>query len=177
MSRRKWVFSLWLVAVFVMLGICGCPAPSPTLSVAVTANPTSGNPPLTVLATATPSGGTAPYFYLWTSAPGGAIAKPNEASTNVVFATAGTYTITCTITDSVGQVASASAQVNVATPIVGDPVAGLTLWNQRCVGCHPIKALVQPNLVVSDLGTLSPAMNGIILTDQQVADIKAYLAQ
>ncbi len=175
MSARNW--TVGLAVAIIGLSIVGCPAPTPTPSVTVTVNPTSGNPPLTVLATTTPSGGTAPYTYLWTSAPGGAIVKPTEASTNIVFATAGTYTVTCTITDAMSQIASASAQVTVSAAIVGDPVAGLNLFNQRCIGCHPFAATLNANLVVNDLGTVNAAMTGIVLTDQEVADVKAFLSQ
>jgi hypothetical protein len=163
--------------VIIGLSIVGCPPVTTPLSVVVVAIPTSGTAPLTVLATATPAGGTAPYTFSWTSAPGGAIAKPTEASTNVLFATAGTYTITCTVTDSAGQTASGSAQVTVSAPITGNAANGLTIFNARCIGCHPVAATLQPNLVVNDLGTINAAMAGITLTDQEVADLKAFLSQ
>jgi hypothetical protein len=111
--------TLALLLLAVPLGIMAlgttCPPPPPALSVGVTANPTSGSPPLVVLATATPTGGTTPYTFSWTSAPGGLIGAPTSSSTNVTFAIAGTYTVTCTVTDSASQTASNSAQVVVST--------------------------------------------------------------
>jgi PKD repeat protein len=113
---RRQMLVLVLVGLPVAMMALGttCPPPPPALSVAVTANPTSGSPPLTVLATATPTGGTTPYTFAWTSAPGGLIGAPTSSSTNVTFAIAGTYTVTCTVTDSAGQTATNSAQVVVS---------------------------------------------------------------
>ncbi len=62
--------------------------------------------------------------------------------------------------------------------LVGDPVAGEELYNTTCSQCHTL-AFLQANsgLIISDLGTLNPAMAGIILTDQQIADLEAFLAK
>lgn len=115
-SLSAWT-SLFTAALFVALLGAGCPTPTPppALSAAVTVSPTSGNPPLAVLATATPSGGVAPYTFQWTSVPGGLIAVPTSASTNITYAIVGTYTVTCTITDSAAQTATGSALITVGT--------------------------------------------------------------
>jgi mono/diheme cytochrome c family protein len=65
-----------------------------------------------------------------------------------------------------------------ATPtgLTGDPTVGLTLFETECIGCHPTSAGLNPNAVTNNLGTVNPAMIGITLTDQQVADVQAYLA-
>jgi mono/diheme cytochrome c family protein len=130
-----------------------------------------------VTTTATPSGGVAPYTYLWTSQPGGVIAKPLQGSTNILFATANTYTVTCTVTDSAGATASGSVQITVAAAPTGDPAAGQALYNQQCIGCHPSAAALKPtaNLITNNMGSLSPAMSSITLTNQQVLDLQAYL--
>jgi len=59
----------------------------------------------------------------------------------------------------------------------GDPAAGQALYSQRCAGCHPSPAAIAgaASLITNDMGTISPAMTGITLTAQQVADLKAYL--
>ena len=58
----------------------------------------------------------------------------------------------------------------------GDAAAGQALFNARCIGCHPNPADVSANAATNDLGTLSPAMSGILLSDQEVANVKAFLA-
>jgi len=116
MSSIRWIPVLSMIAVVVGLSMDGCAPVVPELSVAVTADPTTGTVPLNVVATAAANGGVAPYIYVWTSAPGGLIAKPLQSSTNVAFAVTGTYTVTCTVTDSSGQTASGQATVTV-TPV------------------------------------------------------------
>jgi mono/diheme cytochrome c family protein len=58
----------------------------------------------------------------------------------------------------------------------GDTAAGEALFNARCIGCHPNPADVSATAVVNDLGTINPAMTGVTLTDQEAADVKAYLS-
>ncbi len=59
----------------------------------------------------------------------------------------------------------------------GDAAAGQTLFSQECSGCHTAAALAPArSRITNDLGTINAAMNGITLTDQQVADLQAYLA-
>jgi hypothetical protein len=175
MPSMKWILLLSVIAAIVGLSVQGCAPAAPELLVEVTADPATGTVPVTTVATATVSGGTAPYIYLWTSAPGGVIAKPLQSSTNILFAVTGTYTVTCTVTDSAGQIKSASATVTV-TP-VGDPVAGAALFAAQCIGCHPSAAALKPQAsqITNNMGSIDPAMSSITLTDQQVADLKAYL--
>ncbi len=175
MSSIRWILMLSVIAAIGGLGVQGCAPVVPELAVEVAANPATGTAPLTSVATATVSGGVAPYIYLWTSAPGGVIAKPLQASTNIVFAIAGTYTVTCTVTDSAGTIKSASATVTVEA--AGDAAAGQALFTQTCIGCHPSPAALKPaaNQITNNMGSINPAMNGITLTDQQVADLQAYL--
>jgi PKD repeat protein len=175
MSSIRWILVLSVIAVVGGLGIHGCAPTVPELLVEVTANPTTGTVPVTTVATATISGGVAPYGHLWTSAPGGLIAAPLQASTNIVFPIAGTYTVTCTVTDSTGTIKSGSVTVHVLP--VGSAAEGQTLFNQQCIGCHPSAVALKPNAdqITNNMGSINPAMNAITLTDQQVADLQAYL--
>ncbi len=176
MSSKMWILMLSVTAALVGLSGAVCIPVVPGLTVEVTADPATGTAPLTTVATATVSGGTAPYLYLWTSAPGGVIAKPLQASTNIVFAVAGTYTVTCTVTDSAGQIVQDSVTVTVESG-GGNVAAGLALFNQDCIGCHPSAVALKAgaDLITNDLGSINPAMNSITLTDQQVLDLQAYL--
>jgi mono/diheme cytochrome c family protein len=60
----------------------------------------------------------------------------------------------------------------------GNATAGQTLYTQSCVACHPSAATIAgfANLITTDMGTVSPAMTGLTLTAQQIADLQAYLA-
>jgi mono/diheme cytochrome c family protein len=70
------------------------------------------------------------------------------------------------------------SQVGCSPPPVtgGDSTAGQQDYSQLCTGCHTA-ASVRGNAsrVTNNMGTVDSAMNGITLTDQQVADIQAYL--
>jgi hypothetical protein len=59
----------------------------------------------------------------------------------------------------------------------GDATAGAALFELVCARCHAA-VLLKPiaNLIVPDLGALSPAMSGITLTGQEIADLRAFLA-
>ena len=178
MSSTRRMLVLSVIATLVGLGAQSCAPVVPALSADVTADPVTGTVPMTTVATATATGGVAPYLYLWTSAPGGVIAAPLQSSTNIVFAIPGEYTVTCRITDSAGQVATDSVTVTVAAPpIVGDAATGLALWEAQCIVCHPSAVDFAPSAdnITNDLGPLDPQMTGITLTDQEVADLQAYL--
>jgi mono/diheme cytochrome c family protein len=65
----------------------------------------------------------------------------------------------------------------VTPPVVGDAAAGETKFNSTCSGCHTAAAIAPDrNLIRANMGTLNSAMSGITLTNQEVADLKAYLA-
>jgi hypothetical protein len=70
------------------------------------------------------------------------------------------------------------AACQTTTPgLVGSATAGATDFTSLCSGCHAAAALKPfAGNIVSNLGSLNPAMNGITLTAQQIADIQAYLA-
>lgn len=59
---------------------------------------------------------------------------------------------------------------------------GRTIVDERCTGCHRTPGFpaaltaADADLVVNNLESISPAMFGITLTDQDVADVKAFLA-
>jgi mono/diheme cytochrome c family protein len=62
--------------------------------------------------------------------------------------------------------------------LTGDPVAGEAKSNATCAGCHTAASLAgHENLIRRNMGLVSPAMAGITLTDQEVADLKAFIAQ
>ncbi len=64
-------------------------------------------------------------------------------------------------------------------PLTGDPVAGEAIFNAKCVGCHTTATSLagHQNLIVTNMGTVNSAMAGITLTAQEVADLKAFIAQ
>jgi mono/diheme cytochrome c family protein len=64
-----------------------------------------------------------------------------------------------------------------AEPIVDDQVAaGQAKFNQSCATCHSAASLRGASrFVVNDMGTVTAAMTGVILTDEEVANIKAFL--
>lgn len=68
--------------------------------------------------TTSPSGGTAPYTYAWTSTYLGVqTSQGSGASKTLYFATVGTYTITCLVTDALGCSYTSSSIMNVTTCI------------------------------------------------------------
>ena len=62
------------------------------------------------------------------------------------------------------------------TPIVGNAAAGATLFAAQCEPCHTF-GTIKPvsNLITNDMGTIDPQMADIFLTNQQIADLQAYL--
>lgn len=63
------------------------------------------------------------------------------------------------------------------TGLIGNATAGATDFTQLCVACHTAAA-IKPfsGLITNNMGSLNAAMNGINLTNQQIADLQAYLA-
>jgi mono/diheme cytochrome c family protein len=105
----------------------------------------------------------------------------------------GTDTFDYTMSDGI-ETATATVTVTVTTPVaVGDPAAGQAKYDAACGVCHAAGAhdtttaaggndlggrgqeLVDAGLLVNDLNTTNPAMNGITLTDQEILDIAAFL--
>jgi mono/diheme cytochrome c family protein len=63
------------------------------------------------------------------------------------------------------------------TMLTGDAAAGQTLFAQDCARCHSAASVAGgAALVTNNMGGINAAMNGITLTDQQVTEIKAFLA-
>jgi len=75
------------------------------------------------------------------------------------------------------QTISVSLTITAGSGGPGDPAAGQALYSQRCAGCHPSPAAIAgaASRITNDMGTVDPDMTGITLTNQQVADLKAYL--
>ncbi|HVP11435.1 MAG TPA: hypothetical protein VMV94_09650 [Phycisphaerae bacterium] len=66
------------------------------------------------------------------------------------------------------------------TGLVGNATAGQTLYTstRSAAQCHPSAAALKPfaGLITNNMGTINPAMSGITLTNQQIADLRAFLA-
>jgi len=89
---------------------------SPALGATAGASPNTGQAPLTVSLSATPSGGRAPYGYSWNFGDGTALGTAQNPTH--VYANAGTYTPSVTVTDANGARATAIAPAVAATPTV-----------------------------------------------------------
>ncbi len=68
----------------------------------------------------------------------------------------------------------------IRTTTTGNAGNGKTLFDTRCVGCHnggPAAVLhaTSAGLVQNNMANVNAAMTGITLTDQEVADVKAFL--
>jgi PKD repeat protein len=86
-----------------------------TLTPTVTATPACGDVPLNTCFSATVTGGVPPYSYSWNFGDGSAMSTELSPCHN--FLTAGTYNVTVTVSDSVGNHAtSAPAPVDVLVP-------------------------------------------------------------
>ena len=56
-------------------------------------------------------------------------------------------------------------------------IAGQAKFASACARCHSASSLRSTaNLITNNMGTLSGSMSGITLTDQEVADLQAYIA-
>ncbi len=96
--------------------------PTGQLYVSITAQPTSGVYPLTVSFATTQSGGTGPFTYSWSFGDGGTSTVQNPSHT---YTTAGTFLATLSVTDSKGNVASATVTITVVAPT--PPCTGQTI--------------------------------------------------
>lgn len=59
----------------------------------------------------------------------------------------------------------------------GDATAGQAKFADTCARCHDAASVAgAASLVTTNMGTVNAAMNGVVLTDAEVADVKAFLA-
>ena len=102
-----------------------------SLTANIVASPASGTPPLAVSFTGSAAGGKAPYTYSWTFGDGGTATILNPSH---IYATAGSYAATLTVTDSAAAkadatvtitVASISGQARLSAAETGAPATGL----------------------------------------------------
>jgi len=62
------------------------------------------------------------------------------------------------------------------TTPTGSPTAGQAKYDAACASCHSAGSLAgKGDLLVNNLGAINPLMNGITLTDQEIADLQAFL--
>lgn len=72
-----------------------------------------------------------------------------------------------------------------SSSLVGDAVAGQTVYVERCASCHSLGSFDasgsagnlhgRAGSIIANLASYSSAMRGITLTAQEVADIKAFV--
>ncbi|HVP11434.1 MAG TPA: hypothetical protein VMV94_09645 [Phycisphaerae bacterium] len=64
-----------------------------------------------------------------------------------------------------------------APAVTGDPTVGAAIFDAVCSRCHSVQ-FIKPfaDLLTNNMGDLNPAMKGITLTDQDIADLRAFLA-
>jgi hypothetical protein len=81
-------------------------------SVSISGSPTSGSAPFSSNFNASASGGSPPYSYHWSTGESG-------SSISHTWSSAGTYTQSCTVTDSAGKTATSNSMTIVASPSGG----------------------------------------------------------
>ena len=61
--------------------------------------------------------------------------------------------------------------------LTGSATNGQATFTQQCASCHTASSLADAGgWITNNMGTVSGAMRGITLTDQQIADLRSYLA-
>ena len=83
------------------------------LTCSASSYPTSGTAPLTVSFSGSATGGTTPYTYSWAFGDGGTSTSQNPSHT---YNSAGTYTVTFTVTDAATHTCSKSLTITVSAP-------------------------------------------------------------
>jgi mono/diheme cytochrome c family protein len=158
MSSAKRTLVLVSVAGLVTLSLAGCPTPTPT----PTGDATAG----------------AALFAarcIGCHNPASTVATARNAITNNM-GTVNAAMDGVTLTDQEVADLQAYLATQVTTP-TGNATNGSALFATRCAGCHSASAVAGGRaLITTNLGTISAAMNGITLTDQEVLDVQAYLA-
>ena len=139
-----------------------------------------------------PDAGPSPLSYSWVldTVPAGStatLANANTASPTFTADMDGTYTATLVVNDGADDSAPDSVIVTATTPGGGGSfAAGQADYDTRCAGCHDAGTHDSSggfagdiagtgSLLVNDLGTLNGAMDGIILTNQEILDLQAFL--
>ena len=139
-----------------------------------------------------PDDGPSPLSYSWVldTVPADStamLANENTASPTFTADMDGTYTATLVVNDGADDSAPDSVTVTATTPGGGGSfAAGQADYDTRCAGCHDAGTHDSSggfagdiagtgSLLVNDLGTLNGGMNGIILTNQEILDLQAFL--
>jgi cytochrome c553 len=133
-----------------------------------------------------PDNGPAPLSYSWIlTAPAGSMATlsdPGGVSPTFTADVEGSYLASLTVNDGLDE---DTADVTVTASTGGSFDAGMVKYDGACAGCHAAGThdtagfagdlAGKGSLLVNDLGTLDPQMNGIFLTDQEILDLTAFL--
>jgi len=112
---------------FAAVGPVNVSGPSVALTITATATPSSGGVPLVVNFTSAPAGGVAPYRFAWSFGVVGANAATQNAT--YTYHAAGSFVARVTVTDLIGEQASASTLVTVNAPPALTAFAGATPAN------------------------------------------------
>lgn len=113
--------------------------------------------------------------------------EPPTTTTTTVPTTSTTITtVTTTITITTTTTSTTETSTTTTTIIVGDIEAGRVKYDSLCTICHSaapydIEATIandlagKGELLVLDLETINPEMEGFVLTEQELADLFAFL--
>jgi cytochrome c2 len=133
-----------------------------------------------------PDNGPSPLTYSWSlTAPAGSsatLSDPAAVSPTFTADVEGSYPVSLTVNDGL---ADDTANVTVTASTGGGFDAGKAKYDDACASCHAAGTYDpsgfagdiagKGSLLVNDLGTLNALMNGIILTDQEILDLQAFL--
>lgn len=133
---------------------------STPLTTSISATPTSGPAPLAVVFTSTASGGTV-SSYSWSFGDG---TSSTEANPKKTYSTAGTYTVSLTVTSTTGAKTTATKDKYIAVSAFSTPAATAqeTLWDEKAKPANPSEADGNPvNLGVKFVATRSGFIRGV----------------